>query len=90
MTEDSSLLVPTHVHWRRFDSEIVLIDLKGGEYYGLTEVAAAAFEHVAEGRTFGELVNDLVERYDVGRAELQSDLKDLLDRLVGLGLLATR
>jgi Coenzyme PQQ synthesis protein D (PqqD) len=86
MNAKSILRIAGHVHWRRFDSEIVLIDLKGGGYYGLSEVAAAAFERLAAGKAATEVIDDLVEVYDVGRAQVQSDVDGLLGTLVGLGL----
>jgi hypothetical protein len=79
--------VPEYVHWRRFDSELVLVDLKGGEYYGLNDVAADAFERLARGQATSEVVVSLLELYEVKPAELQKDVDDLVGVLIGLGLL---
>lgn len=86
MNANAILRVPEHVHWRRFDSEIVLVDLKAGGYYGLSDVAAAAFERLAAGKGASEVIEDLMTVYDVGRAQLQSDVDSLLGALIGLGL----
>jgi hypothetical protein len=82
-----TLRVPGHVHWRRFDSEVVVLDLNGGEYYGLSEIAAAAFEGLARGQSTVDVVRDLQAVYDVDRGLLQQDIEKLVDDLVMRGLL---
>jgi hypothetical protein len=79
--------VPEHIHWRRFDSELVLVDLKVGEYYGLNDVAADAFERLAQGQAMSEIISGLLERYEVTPVELQKDVDDLVGVLIDLGLL---
>jgi hypothetical protein len=78
---------PEHVHWRQFDSELVVLDMKAGAYFGLSEVAAAAFERLAKGSPTSEVVADLLNIYDVDRARLESDIDALLETLLRRGLL---
>jgi hypothetical protein len=82
-----TLRVPEHVHWRRFDSEIVVVDLKQGQYLGLNDVAADAFERLATGRSTGDVVGELLGVYDVESAELEADIAQLVGSLVERGLL---
>ncbi|MGH7269256.1 MAG: PqqD family protein [Polyangiaceae bacterium] len=78
---------PEHVHWRRFDAEIVVVDLRGGEYFGLSDVAADAFERLAAGQPVGDVVGALLAIYDVERRRLEGDVGDLVKRLMDRGLL---
>ena len=87
MLSSRTVRVPEHVHWRRFDSELVLVDLKVGEYYGLNDVAADAFERLAQGLGLGDVVGTLLELYEVDLGELQKDVHQLVGVLVNLGLL---
>jgi hypothetical protein len=89
MTSSTSLLVPEHVHWRRFDAELVLVDLAAGEYFGLNDVGADAFEKLARGDTHGEVVRSLLDLYDVGQATLERDISELVESLLRRGLLVT-
>ncbi len=82
-----SVRVPGHVHWRRFDAELVLVDLKGGEYYGLSEVAAEAFEQLAGGKARRDVTEALAALYDVDRARLEEDVDALIETLIDRGLL---
>jgi len=78
--------IAEHVHWRRFDSELVVLDLDRGEYYGLNEVAAEAFEHVARGETFPDTVTGLLQAYDVDRERLERDLERTFEELLRRGI----
>ncbi len=84
MNVPAKLRVAAHVHWRRFDSELVILDLESGQYYGLNEVAAVAFERVARGEDVAQTVSAILELYDVKRETLETDIEktfvDLLDR----------
>ena len=78
--------VGSYVRWRRFDSEVLLLDLRAGQFVELNEVAARAFEGVARGESVTEIVNDLVKKFEVDRAVLEDDVRKVLDDLVQRGL----
>ncbi len=86
MTE-FNLSVPPHVHWRRFDDELVVLDLKRGAYLGLNEVAAEAFERIATGKSVPQVIDALTELFDVDRVTLEKDIDSLIRELEDLGLL---
>jgi coenzyme PQQ synthesis protein D (PqqD) len=75
-----------HVHWQRFDSELVVLDLQGGQYYALNDVASSVFEHVCGGRTQDEIVQDLVNVYEVDREALEKDVRQLVRELIARNL----
>jgi hypothetical protein len=77
------------VHWRRFDSDLVLLDLRGGEYYGLNEVASALFERVARGEDLSQIVTALLRVFDVEPGRLEEDLERTIGDLVQRGVLLT-
>jgi coenzyme PQQ synthesis protein D (PqqD) len=82
--------VPEHVHWRRFDAELVVVDLKRNEYVGLNDVAADAFELLAKGVRPSEVVESLLAIYDVGPETLKRDIDDLIASLERSCLLVVR
>jgi hypothetical protein len=77
------------VHARRFDNELVILDLKGGEYFGLDAIGAEIWERLALGRCVAEVARELVERYDVEYAVLEDDVRTLAATLVSRGLVST-
>jgi len=89
VTIPSKMHIAAHVHWRRFDSELVVLDLQRGEYYGLNEVAAEAFEQLARGETFSDTMARLLQAYDVDRERLAQDLERTFEDLLGRGILVS-
>jgi hypothetical protein len=79
---------PAHgVHARRFDEELVLLDLAGGNYYALDEVGAQIWEALSHGRTPEQIAADLVERYETDLGTLRADVEELTRTLLDRGLL---
>lgn len=78
--------VPPHVLNRLVDDDMVLLDLKAEQYYGLNHVGARIFTMVVE-MPVDEAVTTLSRCYDVVPETLQDDVRQLLDALVLLGLL---
>lgn len=46
------------------ESEVVVLSLESGEYFGLNPVAASVWNHVQEPRTVAELRDALLDEYD--------------------------
>jgi hypothetical protein len=75
-----------NVHARRFDDEMIILDLDQGLYFQLDEVGAALWEGMAEGRSLQEVVGALVARYDTSREQLLADAAALAGQLEEAGL----
>jgi hypothetical protein len=75
--------------FRRVSEGAVLLSTDDEVYFGLNEVGAQIWEMMAEGAsTFEELRDALAARYpDVERAQIETDLKELLDELAKAGML---
>jgi len=69
---------------RQFDEETILLDLRGGNYFGLDETAGAIWERLNRGMSPQEIADQLVGTYEVERDVLLQDIvrfvDDLLDR----------
>jgi hypothetical protein len=75
------------VHARRFDDELVVLDLAQGEYFALDEVGARVWEGLAAGWSLGGLCDAMVSTYDVDRDTLCEDVASFAESLVASGLL---
>ena len=75
------------VHTRMFDDELVVLDLNGGEYYGLDSVGALVWERITDGATASEAASAVVAAYDVGEERALSDVLALLGDLLDKGLI---
>lgn len=67
--------------------ELVALDPADGECYGFNEVAAAIWQSLTEPKSLEELRDELIIVYDVSEEECTRDLLEVLEDMVGKGLL---
>lgn len=66
--------------------EVVILHLDDGAYYGLNEVGTRVWQLLQEPRTVAELVEGVVEEFDVSAEECALDVAQLLEALEEKGL----
>jgi hypothetical protein len=66
--------------------EMAILNLKSGVYYGLDPVGSRLWTLVQKPTTFAEIRDTLLGHYDVARATLESDIRELLNQLAEHGL----
>jgi hypothetical protein len=72
--------------WRPFEQETAVILPTASAVRVLNEVGARVWE-LADGRTFGEIIDTLMNEYDVERIQLRLDAEAFLTELHSRGLL---
>lgn len=77
------------LHAVEMDGELVMMGQEQGEYYGLRDVAASLWEHLAEPRTLEELVDLVSTEYAVAPDACREDIVVFLDDLLGHHMLST-
>ena len=68
------------------DGELVMMGQEQGEYFGLRDVAASLWQHLAEPRTAEELCALVAQEYDVTPAGCRDDVVAFLGALVDKAL----
>jgi len=84
---DQRLVAAEGAHARRFDDEMIVLDLQGGDYYGLNAVGARLWEEFTAGRTPAQVAATLVAAYDVDFDRALNDCLALANELCARGLL---
>jgi hypothetical protein len=79
-----------NVHCRRFDDELVMVDLEGGEYFSLDGVGARMWDLLRAGKTPDEVGAELAAEYDADKDKIVCDCTTLADDLLERGLLINR
>jgi hypothetical protein len=82
--------IPAQVHARRFNDETVVLDLASGEYFALDEVGQEIWEGLSKGLSLGEVVERIVQNYDVDAQTAGADAERLVGELVAKGLLTRK
>jgi len=67
--------------------ELVALDANAGHCYGFNSVAASVWRQLEQPRSFEDLKRSLINEFEVSEDQCASDLNELLDDLVGKGLL---
>ena len=67
--------------------EMVLLDLNSESYFGLDEIGARIWALLNEEKAVGQIVETLLEEYEVDRARLEGDVNELLENLLEAGLI---
>ena len=86
ITDETIIRRTASALWRPFDQETAVILPTASAVRVLNEVGARVWE-LADGRTFGEIINTLMNEYDVERIQLQLDAEAFLSELHARGLL---
>jgi len=64
------------------DGEIVMMSIDNGEYYGLDETGTRIWELLETPQPIHQLIQQLLEEFDVAPDECQADTLDFLDELL--------
>jgi len=63
------------------DGETVIVNLKSGCYYSSDQVGVVIWNLIVKGITFGEIIDVLTRRYNLGREEITQSTKDMIAEL---------
>lgn len=81
------LVVPEQVLVRQLDDEIVILDLKSENYYGLDDVGTVMWNELTSAASIEQAYEALLQQYDVSPEQLRSDLQNLVQQLLDKQLL---
>ena len=83
---DARYVVAKDIHVRRFNGELVILDLSKGDYFGVNEIGAALWAGLELGKTPREVAIELAPTYDVALDTLLADLISLATLFASRGL----
>ncbi len=61
---NDTVLASSQLHCRRFDDELVMLDLATGQYFSLEGVGVEMWQRLAEGKSPAEIAVALAPAYD--------------------------
>lgn len=77
----------TEIIASKMDNEIVMMSIEKGNYYGLNEVGAEIWEKLTEPMTVNALCHKLMDEFEVGEDQCQSEVLAYLGKLQDEGLI---
>ncbi|HKV27398.1 MAG TPA: PqqD family protein [Candidatus Acidoferrales bacterium] len=67
--------------------EAAILNMKNSVYYGLDPVGARIWRLLQQPASMGAIRDAIIEEYDVTPQQAESDLRELLEKLLGEGLI---
>jgi hypothetical protein len=83
----NSIQISKDILAQELDGETVLLDLASDSFFGLDAVSTRVWQLLQDGAEPGEIVDSLLEEYEVGREVLERDISELLGQLEQSGLI---
>ena len=71
------------------DGETVMMDIETGKYYNLGRTGGDIWKSLENHHTVDRIVDEMMEIYDVERAECEKETKSFLTQLIDAGLAFT-
>ena len=85
--DEQKVTISPEVLFQEVSGEMVLLDLSSESYFGLDVVGARIWGLLESGNSVGEVLDTLMQEYEVERETLEVDVGELLDRLLEAGLI---
>jgi Coenzyme PQQ synthesis protein D (PqqD) len=79
--------IPEDVLFRDLGDEAVILELAGGQYYGLDEVGTRMWMQLRDHGEVEAACRALLREYQVDESDLRRDLRDFVDQLASRRLL---
>lgn len=88
---DTSVAKETnHIIDRVVDGEVLLIDLRSGDYFSLNATGATVWQHIDGTKTIDDLVKIVLAEYDTDPDQVVADVLRLVNDLANEGLVVSR
>jgi len=87
---DQKITFADTVFAQEVDGEMVLLDMESENYFGLDEVGTAIWQAMQEKETLQEVLDILMEQYEVEAEVLERDLSDFIGKLLESGLVEVK
>ena len=88
--EGRAFVASEQVLFQEVSDEIVLLDLSSEKYFGLDEVGTRVWVLLNEGKSERQILELLVDEYEVDRETLEKDVAELLGQLIDAGLIIAK
>lgn len=86
MNLDQKVTFAETVFAQEVDGEMVLLDMESENYFGLDEVGTTIWQEMQEKETLKQVLEALLEQYEVEAEVLENDLVDFVGKLLESGL----
>ena len=81
ITLDTYIKRNNEVFASQIDDEVVMMNIQSGKYYGMDTIGSRIWELINEKIQVQQVIDQLIEEYDVSAEQCQNDVLEFLDEL---------
>jgi hypothetical protein len=85
--KEQKVSISPEVLFQEVSGETVLLDLASESYFGLDAVGTRVWGLLESGASVGDMLDVLLDEYEVERDVLEKDVGELLEKLLEAGLI---
>jgi Coenzyme PQQ synthesis protein D (PqqD) len=90
LSPSTAVEIPSHVVFRAFTAETILLNLQTGTYHGLNPTAGRMLETLQQHEVLQDAAAAIASHYGAAQDAVQADLLTLCSGLIGRGLLVVK
>ncbi len=79
---NSKIILNQELLQSEIDGETIMMSIDNGKYYGLNSVASRIWEIIKDEPLFSELIEKLMEEYDIEKKQCEIETLDFLTNLI--------
>ncbi|MBB3111974.1 hypothetical protein FHS18_004042 [Paenibacillus phyllosphaerae] len=79
-------IIPEPVQYVKDESEVVIINMDNGLFYTLDKVGTEIWDFILVGKTIEVIIESISKEYKVNKGVVESDVFDLIKKLLKYGL----
>jgi hypothetical protein len=87
ISSDTTFKTSENIAWRNVNEEVVILNLKSGEYFTLNDVGQFVWLAVADQKNIEEIRQKVVDAFDVSPEKASEDIEAFISRMLDEGLL---
>jgi hypothetical protein len=85
--KEQKVSISSEVLFQEVSGETVLLDLASESYFGLDVIGTRVWGLLESGVSVGDMLDVLLDEYEVEREVLEKDVAELLEKLLKAGLI---
>lgn len=76
-----------HLAWRIIEDEAFVLDVERRRVHRFNPVGALIWQELDQGKSEAEIVETVMDLYDVDRQTVEKDVKNFIEKIIEAGLL---
>lgn len=87
ITNDSKIYKTDNFVESDIEGQTVMMSIENSKYFGMDEIGTSIWNNLTDSISFSQLIEKLLEEYDIDREICEKDTRDYLDRLLDFKLI---